>query len=484
MSEPVMCPSCGETYGNYPAGGKCAKCGGSLPAPAGRSAKGIDEEIARLDGPAKVCPTCGKTLPAGRRTCPECTRVEPVRERRHVAGWVSLLIVVVFAAVAGTGTVLYMKKWAHKEHQHWVEDDIQKAQASAQAGKFGDALITLDQAQKQLSWFEEEDLTRADLASQIERERNALRQKVDMKVRELLKQGEELEAESFYNNEGLAALDVDSSLRELIKRALDGRKTVLGYRTALKQAQKSYEEGQFTEALRQITTLRTQVSDPYRTRGEGMAEIRTTVEGLHTAWVKEALDKGMKLLAEGKLAQASAWLEMTKEFVWSTDIATRRRIEETVSAIADGRVTGMVVQLGAVRVVKPEDARADLVKQLTQKLSDEGFLPLVLASRTEAKAAEIARVLVVDYREERSGSFTSETGEKANGTRVTCSLKLVSAKDNKTLWQGPGAITAQTGVVGGLRTGEFNDANLRLDALRRFYIELDTVRIPSRDSMP
>ena len=80
MPEPVMCPNCGESFGDYPASGKCAKCGGTIPAPAGRAPKAIDEEIARLGGAPKTCPTCGKPLPAGRKTCPECSRVEPDRK--------------------------------------------------------------------------------------------------------------------------------------------------------------------------------------------------------------------------------------------------------------------------------------------------------------------------------------------------------------------------------------------------------------------
>jgi predicted nucleic acid-binding Zn ribbon protein len=480
-----MCPSCGESYANYPAGGTCPKCASLIPAPPGRAAKGIDEEIARLDGAPKVCPTCGKPLPAGRKTCPECSRVEPARERRHVSGWVSLLIVVLFIGISVPATVIMTKRWAHNEHQQWVQDDLKNARAAAQAGNFSDALLLLDQAQKKLSWFEDGDLTSQDLSTQIAGERNSLRQVVGQKVREMLRKGEEVEADAFYRNEGIGSLDNDSSLSKLIARALETRKTVLGYRATLKQSQKCYQEGQFTEALRDLTVLRNQVDDPFRAKSDIPPDLRTTVDALHTAWVQEALDKGMKLLDEGKLGQASAWLETTKGFLPSGDTVTRRRIDDTLSAIADGRVLGVVMTLGGVRVVKTEEARAQLLDQLTHKLSDEGLLPLTLSSRNDPKVGEVARVLLVDYREEKSGGFTSsETREKANGTRITCALKLVTTKDNKTLWQAPGAVTAQTGTVGGLHAGEFNDANLRLDAIRRFYIELDTVRIPSRDYAP
>jgi len=482
MTEPVMCPGCGRTYPQYPVGGKCPDCGAAFSAPPGQPPRDIDAEIARLSGTTRSCPTCGRPLSSGSTACSFCqVEAEPV-VRRGLPAWVKLLIVLAFAAVAGTVTTVYALRWAHERRVKWVRADLAEATTAAAANRVGDAVRALEAAREQLQWFKDTDPVRGVLYAEIQRASDRLRTDLEEKLGEMIKQGLVVEAQALYESE-IKPIDTGGVLKDVIDKALASRNTMRDFQKMFKTAGELHEDGSFAEALKEISALRTKVEDPLKARGPAMVELRTTVEKLQSDWVNEAYTKGMELIDDGKLVEAANWFKMGRKYVWSNEVSLRRRLQEALYHIDESRVIGAVLNVTEVRVVTADEVRKELDKNLRRKLADEGFLTLAMQSAADPKAAELKRIIVVDYKEEKSQEFTSEDMlQKAMGTRIVCQLKVLSAKGGDPLWTQD--ITKQTGTKGGLGRGAFNDATLRLHAVTTFWQAFDGVRIPTRHLLP
>ncbi|KPJ53237.1 MAG: hypothetical protein AMS16_05480 [Planctomycetes bacterium DG_58] len=480
MPEPVMCPSCGRTLPDYPAGGKCPNCGATIPTPAGQPPQDIDAEISRLTETGKTCPTCGRALPAGSAVCPFChVEAEPV-VRRGIPAWVKLLIVLGFAIVATTVTVVYMRRWGHEQHVSGVKDDLAKAKKASAAKRFGDAVRFLQAARRQLEWFEEIDPDRGTLLAEISRTHDSLRTTGEETIQDLIKRGLVTEAKTLYDE--IKAIDEDKSLEDVISKAVANREIMREFQKARRDAEKLHEDGALAEALKQISLLRNKVEDPLKAKGPAMAELRSTVGKLQSAWVTEAYDKGNEFIHQGKLSEAAKWFKLSEIHVWSNEVGLRRRIKEAIYHISDNRVVGVFLNVTKVRVVKVEDVRSELQKRLEKKLDDEGFLTLILKGTGDPAANELHRMVVVNYKEEQSREFTSsDMLEKAMGTKITCELKVLPTKGGEPLWKQ--MLTKQT-TGGGAVQGGINEANLRLNALRAFWRALEGTHIPPAHLLP
>ena len=482
MSEPVMCPGCGRTFPESPAGGKCPDCGATVATPGGNPSQDIDAEIARLSGTTRSCPTCGKPLPTGSSVCSFCQAEPEQVVRQGLPAWVKLLIILGFALVAGTITVVYAQRWGRERRINWVRDDLAEAKSAFTASRVGDAVRAIGSARRQLEWFQDTDPIRGVLYAEVQRASDSLRVDLEQKLQDMIKQGLVAEAETLYESE-IRPIDPGGSLKQVIDKAMANRNAMRDYQKMLKTAREFHKEGSFAEALKEVSALRTKVEDPLKARTPAMADIRATVEKLQTSWVNEAHDKGMELIKNGKLAEASNWFKMGRKYVWSNEVALRRRLQEALYHIDEKRVAGAFVNVTQVRVVSVDEVRTELEKRLGKKLADEGFLTLSLKSTADAKATELQRIVVVDYKEEASREFTSEDMlKKATGTRIVCQIKVMSTKGGEPLWQV--TITKQTGAKGGLGRGGFNDATLRLHAVRTFWQAFDGVRIPGRHLLP
>jgi len=473
MSEPVMCPHCGESFAARPADGKCTKCGGAIPAAGAKAPTGIDEELARLAGKQGAS---AKSAAAVQTTHVQAER--PAKKR--LPAWVKLTAVLVFALVAGIATMSYMKRWRHDQLVESVRNELQSAKLAAAEDRVRDAVQSLESARERVSkWFDASDPDRGVLLSEVETAQDSLREELKKKLQEMIKQDKIADAQRFFETE-IKSIDHDGSLREVVDNALKDRTVLREFRKTLRDAQKFHEEGNFAQALAAISDLRRRVGDPIRARGEAMAELRTTVEKLQKQWVEEAYSKGMAQVQQGKLDEAEEWLKLGKKYVWSGDVGLRRKLQETLYHVAEKRVVGVVVNINQVRVVQADAVRSELVRRLQRKLRDEGFVILALSAVGDPKGAQLARAVMVDYKEEPSREFVSQNGlEKAMGTRITCNMKVVATKGGKVLWEDSSA-GAQTSLKGGgLGEGGFNDATLRLQAFNTFTRAFDGVRIPS-----
>ncbi len=480
MPEPVMCPGCGESFGDYPAGGKCAKCGASIPAPGAKTGKGIDDELARLGGPAKTCATCGKPIPPGKKSCPNCRVAETSHEHRGMPAWLTLLLVLLFAGVATTVTVYYTKQWGHRKHVDKVKEYIADGRKAAKDLKYNEARILLNSAGEQLKeYFDDDDLDRADLAAEVEQVRKAARQSADDKISEMIQKGDELEAERFYEQE---VKEIDGNghgpIHDRVVRALETRTTMLHFRTAFEDAKKLHADGKLPEALKGIFDLRNELAN---TKGENIVAMRTQVEAVQKTWVLEAYDAGMKSLDGGKVAEARGFFDLAKQYVSPNDGTLRRKIEDTCSNVAENRVMGLVINVKSVRLAKAEEVKAEIAAHLRKKLDEEGVLSVVLTDRNDARGAELSRLLVADYDEQRGGVFTLPTRGRVTGTKISCTVKVISTKDGRAVWQEKDPVVGETPKTG--VPGDSTDATLRADASRRFFISLDAVRVPGRDAM-
>jgi len=483
MSDPVVCSSCGESFAVYPVGGKCPKCGAAIPSGVRSEPKSIDEEILRLSEKRETCPTCGKLLPIGSKLCPSCRAPEvELPTRRGLPVWSKLLLVLAFAIIAGAIAFLYTRKWGHEQRVASVKMELEQARKAAAADKIREAVLSLESARNRLEWFEQDDPDRDVLLSEIESTRKELRATLEEKLKQMIKRDEVSDAQRFYEVE-IKPIDTDRSLLDVINKAIADRNALQELRKSLKQAQKFHDEGSFAAALKEISTLRTKVQDPIKARGEAMAELRTTVEGLQTNWVKEAFNKGTALLDSGKLADAVAWFEMSRQYVWTTEVTLRRRIQESLYHISEKRVIGVTINLGPIRIVGPEGVRTDIATHLGRKLADEGFLMLAISGSNDPKASELVRLVTVNYKEEKSREFMSESGaEKATGTRITCELKVTPIQGGQVLWQE--RVTAETGAMGDVGRAAFNDSTLRQNAVNTFWRAFDALRIPNANLLP
>jgi tetratricopeptide (TPR) repeat protein/RNA polymerase subunit RPABC4/transcription elongation factor Spt4 len=467
-----------------PEGGKCSKCGAQIPPPARSEPKSIDEELQRLSEKRETCPTCGKLLPVGSRLCPSCRAPEPEVPTRHGPPvWISLLIVVAFAAIVGGIVYHYTVQWGHDQHVEQVKAELESARQAAAADKVREAVLSLESARKRLEWFDPEDPDREMLLSEIDRAGKELRVTLAEKLKQMIKRDEVGDAQKFYETE-IKSIDTDGSLLAVVNKAIADNTALQEFRKSLKLARKLHEDGSLGDALKEISTLRTKVQDPLKARAlEAMAELRTIVDDLQSQWVKEAFDKGQALLDNGKFTEAAPWFEMARQYVWSSEVTLKRKVQDVLYLLSEKRVVGVVINLGPVRVVAPETVRAEIMSHLGRKLGDEGFLMLVIAGPGDPKAKQLARMVTVNYKEEKGRDFTSETGpEKAAGTRITCDLKVTPVSDSQVLWQD--RVVAETGAIGGVGRGAFNDAALRDNAVAAFWRAFDAVRIPNANLLP
>jgi len=484
MADPVLCPGCGESFAVYPNGGKCSKCGAAIPPPVRSGSGGIEEELQRLSEKRETCPTCGKALPPGSRLCPSCRAPEPVAHVRHGPPvWLSLLIVVAFAAIAGGFVYHYMVQWGHDQHVAQVRAELESAQQAAKADKVREAVLSIESARNRLDWFDPNDSDRETLLLEIEHAGTNLRLTLAEKLKQMIKRDEVSDAQRFYDVE-IKAIDTDQSLLAVVNKAIADNTALQDFRKSLKLAQKLHDEGKLDAALREISALRTKVQDPIKARAiEAMAELRTTVEGLQTNWVKEAFARGQALLDNGQFAEATPWFELARQTVWTSEVTLKRKVTDVLYLLGEKRVIGVAINLGEVRVVTPEAVRTEITTHLGKKLSDEGFLMLGLSGPRDPKASQLSRLVTVTYKEEKTREFMSETGTgKAVGTRISCDLKVTPLSDSQVLWQEH--VTAETGAIGGIGKGVFNDAALRENAAGTFWREFDAVRIPNSNLLP
>jgi RNA polymerase subunit RPABC4/transcription elongation factor Spt4 len=484
MPEPVICPGCGQSLPAYPDGGICPKCATRILPPAKAEPKGIDEEIQRLSETRETCSTCGKLLPAGSKLCPSCRAAEPHIPSRHgLPVWASLLIVVAFAAIAGGIVYYYTLQWGHDQHVAQVKAELESARQAAASDKVREAVLSLESARKRLEWFDAADPDRDTLLSDIERAGKDLRVTLAEKLKAMIKRDEVADAQRFYDVE-IKSIDSDGSLRDLLTKAIADNAALQDFRKSLKLAQKLHADGSFTDALKEISALRTRVQDPIRARAlEAMAELRSTVEELQSKWVKEAFDKGQALLDNGMFTEAGPSFELARQYVSSSDVTLKRKVQDAIYLLSERRVVGVVISLGPVRVVTPETVRAEIMTHLGRKLSDEGILMLVIAGSADPKAAQLDRVVTVNYKEDKGREFASETGsEKATGTRISCDLKITPVAGGNALWQDH--VAAETGAIGGVGKAAFNDSALRDNASAAFWRAFDALSIPNASLLP
>jgi hypothetical protein len=479
-----MCPSCGLSLAGYPSDGKCSKCGAVIGPSQDRPTTEIDAEIARFREVRKVCPTCGKPLPVGTNMCPACTVIDEPHAKPRISGLVKLGILAAFAIVAAIVVWTLMQRWGYEQHAAWAKGYVEQARQDLTEDKVRDAEANLRSAGEQVGYLRPEDPRREELTLEIESTRKTLWEKAQKKLQEMIGRDEVEEALAFYESE-VKFIDGAGTLRKQVDKAVEQRKMLQGFKRDLKQAQKLRDEGAVAEAIKQMYDLRKKVQDPLRSRDPLVAQFRRSVEDLQNAWIKETKDKGDLLVGQGKLAEAAKWHELGLQYVWGTEVALRRALQDALYQISEKRVVGVIVDVSQVRVVQPETVKQELTAVLTEKLASEGFLGLVLNGSGDPVGAELDRVILIDYSESKGREFRSDSGgEKVVGTRISCSVKVLAVRggSSRPLWET--SVSSETGTIVGGAPADFNDATLRLNAVGTFRQAFAGVRIPGLSLRP
>jgi len=289
MPEPVMCPSCGESCADYPADGRCPKCGGAIPAPA------------KTPAPPPVS--------AG---------FEVQRPKRGIPPWAKLVGVLVFAIVATTTAVILAKNWGHKKRVGWVNDGIAECRRLVAKGNIGDAIKELEGAKTNAKKFDENDSVRAELLAKIDTETRNLRENVKKTLEKLVGQGDLAEAQTLYDS-GVEAIDKLGTLLSIIEKGKADRKAMRGFEKSLSTAKVREQDGDHVGALERISELRKELESAGAYSIEDAAVLRAQVGELQAKWVDDARKRADKFLDEGNVEKAKEWFKTARKHVWGSE---------------------------------------------------------------------------------------------------------------------------------------------------------------------
>ena len=399
-------------------------------------------------------------------------------EKKGMPQWVPLVIVLGVIATLSLVAYYWAKDWGHKTHIRNVRTPLAEAKRLGVEGKdIVGAVSALKKAREKLVLVDSTSLDYNRLQDEIDDVKTTIRKAAGKKLHQMIADGKELEAKKFYDDQ-VRFVDTPgaSNLKTMVDEAIAAREAKLGLNETMTRAKKHNKNGEYAEALLAVNQALKTISS-LRKIGPAIDRIRTEGRKIEKQWILDTETRGMAFFSEGDLAQAMGSLRVGIEAA-DRDMAydqVGRRLALRAGRLQARHVVGVVVNVKSVRGEKPETIKEKFLREVEKKLDKENYLLLPLKSQDDEKGKQLLKQLVIDYAETKGPQIKNSSGDTANATRITCSLRLILVRTKKVTWRDN--VNLVNLSLSGIGEGKLTDAALRDSITRLFWGDFKVVTV-------